>query len=492
MKRCVLIVTALMVILAPLCASYAAETTFSGEYRARAWSEWNFDKKAGYLSPDDGGPLYTGFFDQRFRLTITHTRSEFLKAVIRFDLVEDVWGQQRNLRMNYSTNGSIIDLAYIDFKVPNLGTFTVGRFPERYGNGLVFSPTDGTDGVRWTNKWDPVTVSVTYSKLRDYVDAGAASNWYNRDTNVWGLNLKVVPAEKQLIELYGGVVTSDNANWLLSRSRDWSGHTPTTNANYIDSNLGFVGLAYTGNFAKMIDVKAEYSRVFGRANMNTYFMPARGGVAFFDDPTVEGWNLYLDASYYNELFRVGLGFVMGSGGYHYWGPGQVRNINLNYIVDSDKFKWGNIIGSGTRGLESLGDGALGTDNNIENLTSVKLYFSMTPMEKLTVNAAVIWAKWTNPVGTNPFTGSFRNPAYRHPANDWGSANYTYQSWEASDDLGWEVDLGFSYEIMEGLTYTFCGGVLFTGDSFDYRDPVSGTREDWGPIWSISNTLMYKF
>ncbi len=30
------------------------------------------------------------------------------------------------------------------------------------------------------------------------------------------------------------------------------------------------------------------------------------------------------------------------------------------------------------------------------------------------------------------------------------------------DLGWEIDLGLSYEIMEGLTYSLATGVLFTG------------------------------
>lgn len=492
MKRCVLFAAALMVILAPLCVSYAAETTLSGEYRVRAWSEWNFSKDAGYASPDAADALYTGFFDQRFRLTITHTRSEFLKAVIRLDLVEDVWGQQRNFRMNYATDGSIIDLAYIDFKIPKVGTFTVGRFPERYGHGLIVSPTDGTDGARWTNKWAPVTVSVMYSKLRDYVDAGTGTNWYNHDTDMVGLNVKVVPADKHLIELYGGVVTSRNANWLLNKSQDWKGHAPDTNANYIDATIGFVGLAYTGTFAKMIDVKAEYSMVFGEADMSGSNIVSRGGVAYYDDPRIEGYNLYLDASYYNELLRVGLAFIMGSGADRYSGPGSVRDINLNYLVDSDKFKWGNIIGSGGRGIESPGDGSLGTDNNLENLTSVKLYFSIVPVEKLTITGAVIWAKWTEPVGSNPFTGSLTNPAYRHPINAWGAANgYTIQSWKASDDLGWEIDLGASYEIMEGLTYTLSAGVLFTGDSFDYVG-AGGTHEDWGPIWSVSNALMYKF
>jgi hypothetical protein len=69
-----------------------------------------------------------------------------------------------------------------------------------------------------------------------------------------------------------------------------------------------------------------------------------------------------------------------------------------------------------------------------------------------------------------------------------------QGWEArSKDFGWEVDLGFSYEIMEGLTFTFAGGVLFTGDAWDYNAGVlAADHESWGTIWSISNTLLYEF
>ena len=39
------------------CAVFAAETTFNGQYRIRAFSNWNFDKKPG--APDLGqGPLH--------------------------------------------------------------------------------------------------------------------------------------------------------------------------------------------------------------------------------------------------------------------------------------------------------------------------------------------------------------------------------------------------------------------------------------------------
>ncbi len=253
------------------------------------------------------------------------------------------------------------------------------------------------------------------------------------------------------------------------------------------STLGFYGVRYTGNIADMIDIKAEYSRIDGRINFNNE-------AAFPDDSlSVEGWNLYLDASYYNDMMRVGLAFVMGSGEKHRWNAASIHDVNVNNILwDVNAFKWGNIIGSGNSGVQSPYFGP-GSDATLENLTSVKLYFEISPMEKLSINAAVIWAKWTDPVGTGTHGNlNTERPAYGHPTF-WYNANFggPVLSWEASTDLGWELDLGFTYEIMEGLTYTFAGGVLFTGDSWDYVD-VNGTREEWGPVWSIQNTLRYTF
>jgi len=173
------------------------------------------------------------------------------------------------------------------------------------------------------------------------------------------------------------------------------------------------------------------------------------------------------------------------------GSGQTNSMvganhyNVNFIT-ADEFVFGNIIASGNGGRNDAFGGGLGFCDDVENLTAAKLYFEITPLccdGKLSLNAAVIWARWTEHVGANTI--------YGHPVNYysvWGPA--AYGSWYGSKtDLGWEVDFGLSYEIMEGLTYTLATGVLFTGDSFDYS---SGGHQDWGPIWLINNELKYVF
>jgi hypothetical protein len=256
----------------------------------------------------------------------------------------------------------------------------------------------------------------------------------------------------------------------------------------------------------MIDLNVEASWLFGEATAhwnpagaiaNPYNtgVPANNARTSLD---ISGWNVYADLSYYNDLFRVGVAFAMGSGQEHDWGNNaQWEHVNMNWVTSDGDFAFAHIITGGHNdGRASVWGGgtALYSNNTLENITAIKGYFEVCPMDKLTISGAVIWAKWTKEIGENTNgtrAGLFLadSPAYPHPTCVHGS--YLYQSWEVSDDLGWEIDLAVSYEIMEGLTYTFEGAVLFTGDSFDY-EKADGTRGDWGEIWSIVNTLQYEF
>ncbi|MBN1572095.1 MAG: hypothetical protein JW984_02745 [Deltaproteobacteria bacterium] len=501
-----IVVLAIAIVLATTAfTALAAETTFNGEYRVRAWNEYNFDKKvedisAPFILPGHENAQYDGWFDQRFRLTITHTRSEFLKAVIKFDLVEDTWGQQRNLLINNSAAGNFIDWAYIEFTLPTLGTFTVGKFPMQFGYGLMLSigqdETPGIEGIKWSNAWGPVALSAYYLKGTDNITSGSGNPWYNWDTDIYAMDVKITPMEDHLIELFGGVMFDNNADTNAPFSGIlWNSTTYWWNGDgEYSAVVGFWGLAYTGNIADMIDIKLENSWLYGHATYISSF-PTDGPGAFADPDsfTIYGWNVYADVSYYNDLFRLGLAFLMGSGQHHYWNDISLTNVNINYLM-GDGFKWANILGS-WGGLNSVYNGAMGVGwPTAENLTSVKLYFEICPVEKLSLNLAVVWAKWTEDVGEN-FAGTraalvtAKGPGYPHPASLYG--NYWYQSWDAGDDLGWELDFGFSYEIMEGLTYSLSAGVLFTGDSWDY-EKADGTRGDWGEIWSITNQLLYEF
>ncbi|MBN1880881.1 MAG: hypothetical protein JW885_01795 [Deltaproteobacteria bacterium] len=519
MKKLVALTLAALLVVGVVGTVFAADTTFEGAYRVRAWTEWNFDKEwedAGNAFPSHEDGLYTGFFDQRFRLTVTHTRSEYLKAVIRLDIAEDMWGTGSAMRINGNA-ANYIDRAYIEFTVPPVGTFTVGRFAEIYGNGFTFD-TAG-DGARWSNAWGPVAVSLSYFKLIDRVNANVINpltgavvtraqsrDMYNWDADVVSLDILVTPVEGHVVEVYGGIAWDEDASGdsgLGGGLWDRVAWAWTGNGGYYDAWVGFVGVGYTGNFADMIDLNVEASWLFGDADAhfirgggNPYNtgVPANNARTSLD---ISGWNVYADLSYYNDLFRVGVAFGMGSGMKHWWGNNSsLSHVNMNFVTNDGDFAMAHIITGGHNdGRGSVwGGGQVYANNSLENITAIKGYFEVCPIDKLTISGAVIWAKWTEDIGWNvdgARAGVFAAdmPFYAHPACWYG--NYGYRSWEVSDDLGWEIDLAVSYEIMEGLTYTLEGGVLFTGDSWDY-EKADGTRGEWGEIWSIVNTLQYEF
>ena len=214
MKKIVFLSAALLIVFILGLSAFAAETTFMGEYRIRSYSDWNFEKK----SNDIDKPQFDGWFEQRFHLKITHTRSEYLKAVVMLDLVEDTWGQGRAMRINDATAtphnltygpyaGELINWAYLEFTFPTLGTFKVGKFPVTWGHGLIMSLGEnwkGLDGVEWSKDWGSISTTVLYRKMFDHITYGPGSLIYSRDVDLIGLHIAYTPAQNHLIELFGG------------------------------------------------------------------------------------------------------------------------------------------------------------------------------------------------------------------------------------------------------------------------------------------------
>jgi hypothetical protein len=134
------------------------------------------------------------------------------------------------------------------------------------------------------------------------------------------------------------------------------------------------------------------------------------------------------------------------------------------------------------------------------VTSIKLHWSVCPIDQLDIHGAFIWAKYTYEVGRyamdangNPVNNW--NAYYMHPMNYMnGSGGNYYAPAGLSDDLGWEIDVGLTWGIMEGLTFNSEFGVFFPGDAFDYRrwDGANWEREEWDEIYRWTNSLTYEF
>jgi len=255
-----------------------------------------------------------------------------------------------------------------------------------------------------------------------------------------------------------------------------------------------------------LELKGEYDRIWGTGYRNSVgdafnawldsaawvYSSVPGNYRLPNEIKIDGHTVYADLSYDFDVAKVGVAFLFGSGE-KYWRAYTQHHYNFNTTGNGD-FHWGNVIVPGDAGLLGAAYAApLGLGSNPENITSVKLYWSVDPIEKLDIHGAFIWAQYTQPVGR--YAGGVtagKQPFYGHPMNYLSPNGTVYTPVRASRELGWEIDAGLTYDIMEGLSLNSEFGVLFTGDAFDYITPLDGATHNWGPIYRWVNTLTYEF
>lgn len=279
-------------------------------------------------------------------------------------------------------------------------------------------------------------------------------------------------------------------------------------------------------FDDMLKFEAEFYRAWGSAHITnngemynayldnfnatnaaliavTSINPIMPGARIPSSMGVDGWGFYTDLTFDFDVFNVGVSFLMVDGGKHYSGLTQ---DNFIFITTGgfDTFHWGNIIAANDQDYLNPGYTfePLGLGKNPENITSLKLHWSVCPIEDLDIHGAFIWAKFTEEVGRYAIDAN-GNPVhnwhayYMHPMNYMnGSGGSYYYPAGLSDDLGWEIDAGFTWSIMEGLSLNSEFGVFFPGDAYNYRILNANTgvweEQEWDPIYRWTNTLTYEF
>ena len=92
---------------------------------------------------------------------------------------------------------------------------------------------------------------------------------------------------------------------------------------------------------------------------------------------------------------------------------------MNYVTSDGDFSFAHIITGGHNdGRASLWFPNVFGNNTLENITAIKGYFEVCPMDKLTISGAVVWAMWTEDIGWNAGTRAALfapdQPAYEFP------------------------------------------------------------------------------
>jgi len=403
----------------------AMEHQFGGFWRTRFYTNQNFD--GNDIEPDTGD--WTAV-DTRTRLRYTAVFHENLRFVNRFE-IDGSWGSSQNGDnwpgrleapgnewTDIGADGANLEIknSFADFRLGPIHA-TVGVQGTTLGRGFLFS--DDFAGMIVGYEGAGITVPFIWMKV---YEGGVSDNAL--DVDYYGIspefNLSNVRINPYILYLY-----SDNAREF--RNFD------TNNDNVADVFTDELNIFYAG-----LDVDLNFDPV------SVWFTGIyQGG----DEEFVGGGDRDFEA----WLGAVGLGFNFGMGDVHgqfFYATGDdgtdPNDLETFFVPTGDSYYWAEIMGFG------MFDAATPTNtpsDDISNVMAANIGFSISPTDRLRIALDGWWAQLNEEI----LVGG-----------------------ELEDDLGVEVDLRITYQLIEGLNLDVVGAYLFAGDAIyngnDDADP----------------------
>ncbi len=446
-KLSILALAAILVIFFTVPAS-ALENEFGGYWRTRYFSQKYF---SGYDRGDDTGGLGDAEddtierADTRTRLYYTAKINDNLKLVNKFEM-DAVFGEA-NTRDTYGgvgADGVAVEVknSYADF---NLGPVNVTAGVQPYSLFRDFAISDDASGIiaRW-KAMDNFVLAGSWLKNFE----GGEGDGENEDLDTYTVTGAFWFNENISIKPSVSTAYSDELNGAVL------------------ANLLKVGDYDDGQAFPAFDFTEDY----GQAYLVTY------GVDF--DMTFDKWGLWLtafgqtgevedviftdgsddDVDVEAYLFAIGgnVGFgevgFLGDFGLH----GEFFYASGDDDLDDDDYEavvnpfgsyyWSEIMGFGIfDNRQSAGS----PDDNISNIMAFNLGVDMKPMDKLKI-AVDLW--------------------YAELVED-------EQRLNEEDELGTELDLLITYELVEGLNLDIVGAYLWADDATAEAGPDGDNEED---------------
>jgi hypothetical protein len=345
-------------------------------------------------------------------------------------------------------------------------------------NVQPFESTGDRDRIVYNLPLGAFTFSAVYEKSTEVDTANTGSQfWYNNPGYDDDYD------QFAMVGTYKWATGSANLTGVYQRQRNlysglvdaaWGG-VPWWEAD-VERDSFIIAPAVIANFGPF-SMHFEFDYMWGTVKYDD-FPTNWAGLAARPDEDQQGWGVYLD-------------------GWYNYGPGEVGML-FNYVQGTNWDRAGNetyeglmgygadhypfLVGYALASNHDLTDGVLLNDNNgdgfldggSQNFWNVGLMADHNLTERLMLHAAVGYFALVNTPDRN---------AYLAPL----------QTEELSKDLGWELDLGLNWKIMEGLDFTSMFGYFWGGSAWDYGNAVQNVLgEDTGNAYAWRNMLWMSF
>ena len=464
--------------------------TLSGFYAFNGYTQNNFflgRDRPGLVSDQDEYGI------QLLRLQPEIAYGENLKAVVRLDMAQGIWGvdnEQRELdRPGFSnlfnekeTNFEIhVDWAFVEARVEQLGDalFRVGRMKNELGNRLVLDQ-DG-DGIQIQKNAGPWTVTFDWTKQFEGVDGLTDEDFGQQGVDGEDADLLFLEASRSA----GGITWSPYVAYYRDQGDDDGTTYLPQELQYFKprfqpnvSQATVLGLAWNGTAGGWA-LQGEVDYLTGEDDVpNADSGPNQ--LLDVNDGDLEGYNLYLDAKHPLGPGTIGAVFGLGSGDDDPTsGDGNINKIRTNgffYVTEV----WEDSVMPDEEGItpQGLGSPASRGYREFENTTLAQINYTwpFKPDWKLFVSGT--WIQATEEL--RPWADLDGDGAIQ--PDEFGSAT--------ADDLGEEIDFKLDWQVMPHLTWTLRGGYFFTGEAAGYL--INGTDRFQDDAWELRTTLRFGF
>jgi hypothetical protein len=441
-KLLILSLAALMVIAFTLPAS-ALENVFGGYWRTRAFSQQNFsgdeslgrDTKAAVRALGVNLPGDLSRVDTRTRLYYTAILNDNLKFVNKFEM-DATWGSPGY--GDIGTDGLSFEVKHT-FADVTMGALraTIGAQGHVIARGFIFD--DDYAGITASYKMGDHLIPFTWARL----------NEGGTDLNASDADMFALWPVFQLGE-----------SWSLNPFAVWvySDDTDPANVDNAIAGPGFISsLGLDLNDVADDGVSIYWLGLSVDGNIGGFSLWGtgiyQGGTA--DDTVLDDWDIKA------YMFALGASVPLGPASVHsqfFYASGDDdlgdSDIEEFFGTNGQSYYWSEIMGYGTfDNVVSVGS----PGNKIGNIMAFNIGATIKPMEKLSLTGDI-----------------------------WYAAKVEDDILSDEKDLGIEVDLKASYQLVEGMNLDVIGAYLFADDATS----ILGENED--DPWEVGTQLSLSF
>ena len=473
MKKWFIIALGVLLLVA-FTAPVMAETRmeFKGSYRVRYFYDSNLS-----LASESDQEWQSNYFDQRFRIEPEFIVSDNLSLTMRINGINGSrWGDANGAYGEQATylysgmpsqDGFDLERCYMTI-VTSFGAFQVGRVSGgtdgltdlgyaggRFADATGLNESDPFDSEGPTHRIIYILpignfqIVALYEKVveQDWRNQGnqapiAVNPGWDDDTDGFALVPKYewATGAANLTLVYGRSHAQNEPNFWGSL-----GTIPA-----MDRYLYSADLALIQSFGPF-SLHFEGQYMWGTMEWDRWIFPDSN---LFPDIDFQGWGVYLDGIYNFGPGEVGLLFMYTQGPDPNATPSDIMAGMLTTGSDYEPF----LVAYDRSVFSANTAGWTQTVANNSNHWNLGLWCDYNITENMMVHGAL---------------GYFQ-------------INETPTGW--SDQFGWEADIGFNWQLMDGLRYSTLFGYFWAGD---YNEAGIGAN-NYGNAWSWKNELTLLF